>query len=78
MANNSSTSSNLANVFMVKQLRQSAPASQKLEEEAREWVFVTAAVVRDGTNPINSTTVLLEPFWAGSTHVMTFRMVTLD
>jgi hypothetical protein len=33
MANNSNAMSNLANVFMVKQLRLSAPASQKLEEE---------------------------------------------
>ena len=36
MANNSKARSNLANMFMVKQLRLSAPASQKLEEEARE------------------------------------------
>jgi len=34
MANNSSARSNLANVFIVKQLRQ--PVSQKLEEESRE------------------------------------------
>jgi hypothetical protein len=36
MANNSNASSNLANVFMVKQLRLGAPASQKLEEKGRE------------------------------------------
>jgi hypothetical protein len=40
-------------------------------------MFVTA-VVRDGTNPINSTAVLLEPLWTSSTHVMTFGMVTFD
>lgn len=41
-------------------------------------MFVTAVVVRHGTNPINFTAVLLEPLWARSTHVMTFGMVTLD
>jgi len=41
-------------------------------------MFVTVVVVHDGTNPINSTAVLLDPLWARSTHVMTFRMVTLD
>jgi hypothetical protein len=54
-----------------------APASRKLEEEAREQTFVTAVIVHDGLNPINST-VLLEPLWARSTHIMTFRAVMLD
>jgi len=40
-------------------------------------MFVTV-VIRDAANPINSTAVLLEPLWARSTHVMAFRMVTLD
>jgi hypothetical protein len=54
-----------------------APASRKLEEEAYEQTPVSAVVVHDGINPISST-VLLEPLWARSTHVMTFRVVTLD
>ncbi|HET7384621.1 MAG TPA: hypothetical protein VFJ59_18815 [Pseudolabrys sp.] len=55
-----------------------APASRKLEEEAYEQTLVSAVVVHDGIDPINSTAVLREPFWARSTHVMTFRVVTLD
>lgn len=55
-----------------------APASRKLEEEAYEQMFVSAVVVHDGINPVNSTAVLREPLWARSTHVMTFRVVTLD
>jgi hypothetical protein len=78
MANNSNARSNLANAFMVKLLRLSAPASQKLEEEIRDGMFVTAVVGRDSTKPINSTPVLLEPLWARSTHVMAFRMVPLN
>lgn len=34
--------------------------------------------VHDGINVINSTAVLLEPLWAKSTHVMTFRAVMLE
>jgi hypothetical protein len=34
-------------------------------------------IVHDGINPISST-VLLEPLWARSAHVMTFRAVMLD
>ena len=41
-------------------------------------MFVTVVVVHDRTNPINSTAVLLEPLWARSTHVVTFRMVTVE
>jgi hypothetical protein len=55
-----------------------APASRKLEEEACEKTLVSAAAVHYGINPTSSTTVLLEPLWARSTHVMTFRVVTLD
>lgn len=55
-----------------------APAPRKLEEEACEQTFVAAAVVRGSINQINCTPVFLEPLWAGSTHVMTFRAVTLD
>ena len=55
-----------------------APASRKLEEEACEQTFVVAVVVHDSINQINSTPVLLEPLWARSTHVMTFRAITLD
>jgi hypothetical protein len=55
-----------------------APASRKLEEEAYEQTLVSAVVVHDGIDPINSTAVLREPLWARSTHVMTLRVVTLD
>jgi hypothetical protein len=55
-----------------------APASRKLEEEACKQTLVGAEVVHDGINSINSTAVLREPLWARSTHVMTFRVVTLD
>jgi hypothetical protein len=55
-----------------------APASRKLEEEACEQTLVSALVAQDGINAINSAAVLLEPLWARSTHVMTFRVVTLD
>ena len=41
-------------------------------------MFVTAVVALNETNPINSTAVLLETLWARSTHVMAFRMVTLE
>src|SRR5690349_7219074 len=41
-------------------------------------MFVTAMVLHDATNPINSTAVFLEPLGAGASHVMTFSTVTLD
>lgn len=37
-----------------------------------------AVAVRDRSNPINSTAMRLEPLGTRSTHVMTFRPVTLD
>jgi hypothetical protein len=40
-------------------------------------MFVTVVVVYDGTNSINSAAALFEPLWASSTHVVTFRMVTV-
>ena len=58
-----------------------APASRKLEEEACEQTFVVAVVVHVAptrSDQINSTPMLLEPLWARSTHVMTFRAITLD
>jgi hypothetical protein len=58
--------------------RLSAPASRKLEEEACEQTLGSAVVVHDGIDPINFTAVLLEPLWARSAHVMTFRVVTPD
>ena len=41
-------------------------------------MFVTAVVALNETNPVNSIAVLLKPLWARSTHVMAFRMVTLE
>jgi hypothetical protein len=50
-----------------------APASHKLKEEIRQQPFIRP---NDVINPINFA-VLLEPLWARSTHVMTFRAITL-
>ena|SRR5215475_15076848 len=41
-------------------------------------MFVTVVAVHDGTNSISSTVALFEPLWARSTHVVTFRMVTIE
>jgi hypothetical protein len=53
-----------------------APASRKLGIEVEEMATATR-VVHDETNPINSTAVPLKPHWATSTHIMTFRAITL-